>query len=395
MLVAQRLLRPCALVAFLGVVGLTLVAYGTAVARAAHDRGSADFVSYDAAAHIIRDGPRERLYDPTLQLSVERRIVGPEAPNWNAANEYSNPAVYAALLSPIALLSTRSAYGVMLAAESVLLLGCTSLLWSLAQSVPMSRRVALVVGFLGSAFVLQGFFETQTSLLMLASILTSLSLRAHGHGFAAGLALSLLALKPQLIPAFLVLLVLLRSWPTINGFALGTLVIIAASFAIVGFHGMYGQAMLPTHATFGSRLTSTTNQNWIGFVESAAGGNTVLLWIGLPLSLAVIAVLFASSVPAPSAVLHYSAGTVASLVANPHVQAHDLTLLVVPVLALIVVFDRPWLALGCYFAAFALWFAATSTGLSLAALPLLTLGVFLARSHHAARPFEVRREGQT
>lgn len=376
--VARRLLRRFTVAAFLCVAGITIAAYGIAIARAAHGRGSADFVSYYAAAHIIRDGPREDLYDPTLQLNVERHIVGEDAANWSAANEYSNPAVYAALLSPIASLSAQGAYGVMLALEIALLLGCASLLWSLAQTVPVFQRIALIVGFVGSAFVLQGLFETQTSLLVLASVLTSLSLRLHGHGFAAGLTLSLLALKPQLVPGFLVVLVLLRSWTTINGFALGALAIVAASFAVVGFHGMHGQVMLPTHATFGSRITSTTNQNWIGFVESAANGDKILLWVGLPLCVAVIAVLLASVTQVPSTIVHYSAAAVASLVANPHVQSHDLALLVVPVLAFIVVLQRPWLALGCYFSAFALWFAAASTGLSLAAVPLLALGVFLA-----------------
>jgi Glycosyltransferase family 87 len=164
---------------------------------------------------------------------------------------------------------------------------------------------------------------------MLIVLLSAYVLQRRGSAFASGLVLSLLLVEPQVMWLALPMLLAARQWRTLLGFAVGALVWLAASIALVGPAEVLRWPGFVVDSHVGDAFRS------MGLPATAAAianSGTAAVWTSALLGIAGCGLAYAlrhrlRAFPAHALAL----GVVLSLVAAPHVYAQDLTLLTLPV----------------------------------------------------------------
>jgi hypothetical protein len=195
-----------------------------------------DFLTSYTGAEIVADGNAWQLYDTRAQWEYQRDITGAFGVEWpdRVMHPYIAPPMLAIAAMPLLL------FGPLLAAA----------LWSLSNLVAVAlgcgllvrrlnidwRVVLVVIGGSLPLFytVLLGQVE---GFLFLALVLFIIWLRA-GHETRAGLALAVLAIKPPLLLAPLLYLLVTRRYRAFAVAASATAVQGIASMAVVGPQGV-------------------------------------------------------------------------------------------------------------------------------------------------------------
>jgi len=225
---------------FLAVTGVLALRNAVGVARFALNRAlEGDFAQYYFFARIGIDHGWGSLYDLAVQHEEWRAL----------ASAFFYPAVYTPMLAwfvaPVALLPFAPAYLLW----NILLVAALLVTWWL--TVPPSSRLirlghlALAAALPGVAF---GFLLGQVVIVVAAVISISWWLARHNRPVAAGLVLSLIALKPQLALVVPIALVVAGRRRLFLGWLAGSLVMFIAALATLGTTGLQ---------TYGSRLVAT------------------------------------------------------------------------------------------------------------------------------------------
>jgi len=273
-------------VLFVGMISLlAVVAVGAAIAQAirgAQALGATDALVFQAAGRII--AAHGCVYCVSTEGAAQLSLLGGHL-QANGVEAFNNPPLIAWLVQPFAGMSL-SAYTVLSVAieAAALLVGILMARRLLAGSIDLRLRLAVV----GLALVaplpgLETLLFAQWVGLMLVALLGAYLLMRSNHAFSAGLALSVLLVKPQDIWLVPIVLLVARAWPTLLGLATGAAVWLLTSVLVVSggtlAHLIGALSQNQSQITFTDGLpgvaTAIAGSEW-GIVVAALGAAAAL-----------------------------------------------------------------------------------------------------------------------
>lgn len=283
-----------------------------------------DFTLFYAAATLVRQGHPLAVYDlaQTGQevLRLSNGAMDPTIP-------FSYPLVTALPMVPLSLLPLQVAFRVW---QMIILLTLVAAIWLLQRTLPLGLRAPLwaMLGTLAAiptwAVLTEGQFST-LPLLGAAAVVRAIPGDRPGWGLASG---TLLALKPQYLPPYLIVLWASRCRRSLAMALLGA-GLVTLSPGIVG--GPAGMGAMVRSLAYGGNLTAHTDMdNWIGLTALVLPPRAVAV-TGLLLFAASLAVMLTLGWRrwVMGLALIGLVGCVA-LLESPHTLLHDDVLLMVP-----------------------------------------------------------------
>lgn len=310
-----------------------------------------DFLSALTGGLAIRSGDGARLYDLASQHAIQSRVVAPYfALRADTTLPYIHPPLEAILIAPLMGLPYSLIYAlwVVLAVCAVLLS-----LRLLTQALPMARPVRWVLSAASLSYLPfhEALWLGQSTPLVLLGLCGAYVALKRGRDGWAGVALTLVALKPQFLPAIVLLLLLARRGKSL---AILTGLLAASSAAYMPLLGLdwplhYARGVADS-ARGGARLGEypAVMHNWRALLLQLLGGWAPRLvtpaLIGVTaLSLGVLVwcwwrwhstagrVRVARPAAEPLPDLLWALAVVVAVLISPHLYIHDLTVLILPV----------------------------------------------------------------
>lgn len=181
-----------------------------------------DYLQFYAAGITVRSGDGAKLYDMAYQAQIEKDIIGPRLSTYHA---FITPPFLSWVFVPLSRLPYKLSFivwsllGLLLLAASLVLLG---------DPHPKRSYLLSLTWFPVFAAVAFG----QNALLTVFILSVAYGLWRRGHIFLAGLVLSLITYKPQLVLGFALwwAVDVRKSWRAMLGLALGTGALVAFCF---------------------------------------------------------------------------------------------------------------------------------------------------------------------
>lgn len=286
----------------------------------------ADFTQYYSAGHTVRSGQSAHLYDPPYQQAVEHRLVGPELQGFHA---FVNPPFFAWVFALLSYLPYQLAFVLWSA------LGLTGLFFALrAAGLDPRKTLPWALTFF-PVFAAVSF--GQNSLLSLALLAATYVLWRARRLVLAGLVLSLLLYKPQLVLGVLLLWGLgwRRDWRSLMGFGAGALTLAAGTFVFMpeasAAYVEFSRTTLPNLMSWGG-ATLWHMHTVRGFFQLLLPGTGILptLFAGIVGVAAIcgFAMFWRSQKDEPALV--YAAALVLTFLITPHAMVYEWAILVLP-----------------------------------------------------------------
>ncbi|MGH9309089.1 MAG: glycosyltransferase family 87 protein, partial [Vicinamibacterales bacterium] len=199
------------------VLGWGLYAYMMAtpglIDRAGRFKGS-DFIQYYVMGSLMLEGRADVLYDADAHLAEGRRRIHPELGLYAGHANY--PPAIAVAFAPFALLPFVSALGIFLGLSAIVYALSIWLIWRECAALQEDRwLVVLIAG--ASPLFLTVVRYGQLSAFTLCFFAVALAAFRRRRAFAAGLAIGMLAYKPQLGLVAGVVLLVCREWRAVCG----------------------------------------------------------------------------------------------------------------------------------------------------------------------------------
>jgi hypothetical protein len=203
-------------------------------------------------------------------------------------------------------------------------------LWLLQMHFPIGRAAPWLglLALLASVPAWATFTEGQPTVLLLLGAVLLVSSAISRRWWMAAAGAALLSIKPQYLPAFLLILFAVREWRLLAAAGAGAAAILLSPLAAGGADGMAGMVRnaLGSDQVVPLRLS----ESWIGALAAVLPART-LSPLGIVLAaitlLGLLAIAWRRSLALPA--FAALAGWVAVL-ASPHSLPHDLLLLAVP-----------------------------------------------------------------
>jgi glycosyl transferase family 87 len=303
-------------------VGLVVAGLVVVGRESSLTRRSADFTIVYAAALLTRDGHPEAVYQPDqlgpLMLRISDNAIDPRLP-------FDAPFALVLPFVPLTFLPLETAFHVW-QLLSLALLGFSLVL--LERWVSLGRRelVIALLALAGLPATWALLSEGQSSALLLLGAALLVGAWVCGSARLAVAGAVLLALKPQYLPVYLILIAGRRQWRALAAALLGSVIVGLSPLLAGGPNGLV--------AMVGSALAA--GQGWLGSSESLIGTLAPLLpsrfatvagfviW-GIALGvLAVTAVRARGSMPVAAL------ATAMAILFSPHALPYDTVLLVLP-----------------------------------------------------------------
>lgn len=290
-----------------------------------------DFVAYYSGARLVLSGHASQIYDLQALGRYEQHLVAPLQMK-NGVLPYVYPTYFAVLQAPLAALPYNAAYFLWLVLSSALLLA-TIAAYDRLLSLRGNQRVLLWLAALSFLPTFIAIIQGQSSVLILALVTGAfLAARAKRDGLC-GCLLALALVKPPLVIAFLVVLLVRRRWRAIVTFT-GTGVTLLAIPALV-----FGSGTLSGYAGMLRQATTWRQQFGYGpaLNHSFAGFSQLLLpqtesrVLTLTLITIALAVVAWQAHWRQTEEIPFAAAGVAAILISPHVLVHDMVLLLFPV----------------------------------------------------------------
>jgi hypothetical protein len=308
-----------AVIAALVIAGLLVVGHQSSLARR-----SADFTINYSAALLIREGHPQAIYQRDqlgpMMLRLSDNAIDPRLP-------FDAPLALALPWVPLTFLPLELAFHVWQIATLCLLVLALMLL---ARWLPLGRRslplaIAALLAFPATWAL---FSEGQSSGLLLLGAVLLIGAWRHDRWWMAAAGALLLGLKPQYLPAFLILLGAQRHWRTLAAAVLGAVAVGLSPMLAGGVNGMHAMVWSALDAGQG---VVRYNESLIGTVSPLLPGRlpTLLGFSLWALALAALAVAALRGERAHAIGLAALASTVAILF-SPHALPYDTVLLAVP-----------------------------------------------------------------
>ncbi|MCI0626309.1 MAG: DUF2029 domain-containing protein [Acidobacteria bacterium] len=332
---------------WLSILFVGLIVAFAILAWNARDRilqGNSDFISYYTAARIVQSGQSGSLYNLELQKENQEAVldsIGSQFRFLDGLLAYNHPPFEVLFFVPLAWLRYLNAFFVW-GVISVICVGLSVGVLCRADSQrPANADVPCYVlgafAFLPVWVTLVQGQDSATTLLFLTLAFHSFK---RSSDVRAGLWLSLILQRFQFLPLILAVLLFKKRWRALAGFAVGAVLILLASLYVTGISGL---------KEYGHLLVEMTN--WInrkGIYPSqmhCLRGQAYALWYPAHPLLANVATAVATLVligvllvgwlgpwqPGRTRFdLQFALLVVVSLVASPHLNFHDLSLLLLP-----------------------------------------------------------------
>jgi len=287
-----------------------------------------DWMPFYTAGTLVNNGDATRLYDAAFQAASQRELFGVGV----VPMGYVLPAFAAFSFAPLARLTFVESYLVWMSINLVLLTVLLWLSWGWLRDVPPTLR-AVFLGCAASITLLLTITIGQVDLLVLAGLLGGYALLRSDRPFAAGSLLALALLKPHLLLAVVLLLVVKQQWRALAGLAAVGAPLLIIPALLAGPELLRDQAGLLfsfANTTTEYRVNADTMINIRGPVTAFTGSSNVWLWLPLLAVIAGVALYVALRVWRERTPLHPQSWALAftlPLLYSPHVHFQTAVLL--------------------------------------------------------------------
>jgi hypothetical protein len=296
-----------------------------------------DFPALYTAAHMVAHGSGRLLYDVAAVGAEELRLAGHPV-GGTGTLAYFNPPFFAALLAPLSMLGMESAFRAWTLLGLALLAVDVWLLWRTAPRLSRRERALLTLAFLTLYPVSYGLQLGQFSLVLVTSWAGAYLLLRSERDALAGLALTPLLIKPELLLPVALYLGWKRRWRVFATLLPAAIAAVAVSVAVTGVPAAlrYPRYLLESTRWSDSGVTTSGMFNWSGIVAmkwDPAEFPLALVAVGALIAATLALVAFASREDAPPRserfALQWMLLTLATVLVDPHLYLQD-TALVAP-----------------------------------------------------------------
>ncbi|TMG33179.1 MAG: DUF2029 domain-containing protein [Chloroflexi bacterium] len=296
-------------------------------------RLSSDFTINYSAGVLVRQGHFAAPYRQAALADTMRRVapdgaIDPRLP-------FSLPLVAALPFAALSLLSIDLAFRVWQIVAAALLLVAVLIL---QRARPLDRKAPAfaMLGLLAAVPTWTALTEGQvTPLLVVGGALLVAALSRDRWGLAAAGG-ALLAIKPQYLPAYLLVVLAARRWRMLLVAGVAATLVLMSPLA-AGAGGM--AAMVHNALRANQAVAIRLDEAWIGVLGPALPAVAATA-VAIAVYLAVLAALGLTAWRRPASTTGFAVLAVAlSLLASPHALPHDLLMLAVPA----------WLAVDLFF----------------------------------------------
>lgn len=303
-----------------------------------------DSRAFITAADLVASWPEEDLYNPQAQFAVQQL-------RFNANQYYDSPLIFAyppfvaAALSPLAALDNTDAYLVLLLWNTVLLLFCIVMIRKLMRGHDGRIYAMALLGLVSFLPLLQALLNSQSSVLLLVSLLGAWLLFEDEKPYLAGACLSLLAIKPYLLLLPLIAVISMRQLRALMGVLSGLLLLLIIGMGAGGLEvwnswlelGEY--VMQIENANFGVRPTKMFTLRSLLMALLGTGNSLIVhgVWFFIIalVSVSIFMIFREHRKWNPhSTPLVWGGMITAMVLISPHANMHDMLLLYLPCLAM-------------------------------------------------------------
>jgi Glycosyltransferase family 87 len=299
-------------------------------------KGYGDFVIYYTGAEIVNAGKASELYDLNVQQAYQERFKRPNQP-WSVL-PFNHAPYELAIFLPLAHLSYQAAHLVWSVLSIILLVITFRILVPFVDCRNKLLFGALLFGFYPTMVTLKMGQDSVLSLFIFSGVFASLKAQ---HETLAGSILALGLYKPHLVLPLAGILLLTRHWRTAVGFTAMTACLAAFSFAMVGWRGIGDVFSIvatmdrPTTIVYPEFMTNLRGLAFL--LLSAVGFASVTNIVTVFASIIVYGFcLFLWRRPIRPGVplfdLRFSLAIVTTILVSYHLYAHDVIILVVPLI---------------------------------------------------------------
>jgi glycosyl transferase family 87 len=294
-------------------------------------RLSSDFTINYSAGMLVRQGHFAAPYQQAELGDMMRRVapggaIDPRLP-------FSLPLGAAVPYAVLSLLPIELAFRLW-QLITIALIVVAVLLLQRAFALPRAPGLA-VLGLLAAIPTWATLTEGQpTAWLFLGGAMMVSVLRSDSPALAAGAGL-LLAVKPQYLPAYVVILFAARRWRSLAAVVAGAGLLLLSPL-VGGGAGLI--AMVHNALSANQVVAVRLNESWIGVIGPALPAG-IATAVAIILYLSVLAALLVLAWRRPASVIGFAALAGAlTVLASPHALPHDLLILAVPAWLAIVLF---------------------------------------------------------
>jgi hypothetical protein len=304
-------------------------------------QGHADFRQLYTAGNMVRSGHASELFDYAAQKRFQDTLVSPE----QIALPFNHLAYEALLFLPYSYLPYKAAYFFFLATNVGLLTVSIRLMRCWTRNLGAIFPWLPAVMFFTFLPIGAAFMQGQDSIILLMLFAASFAFLADGKTFAAGLLIGLGMFKFQIVIPIAILFLLWRRWDFIGGFASSSSAVLLISLCLVGplqmtvyAHSLLSMSIIETaidQARFAVHPIQMTNLR--GLIYGFLGSFASRFWIQVVTGIASLTSLLWISVrknqcyPGQQFLISVTAAAVLSY----HLFIHDLSILLVPLAAVL------------------------------------------------------------
>ncbi len=351
--------------AYVVVVGIVAIVFAGAILTGPYRAVQrSDYVTYQTAARIVLEARGDCLYTIACQSRVQRDLIGDEPSFAKGALPFNSPPWLAALVAPLGALPLGVAF-TLFTLLSLVLLGLSS--WRLAWGGAGTRLVATLL-VLSAWPTVMGAIRGQSTLAVAGLLGLSVAASPAGRQLGAGLTLGLAALKPTLMPLWVVRVIVERRWR-----ALAIAVAVVIGMVLLAALVVSPKAVTDYPAYLLNLAGADTAPgvhvdqmiNWRGASLRLGAQGSILAAAGACATLAVVAAAWWWARRSPRG---RPLGAAISLVVTPlvitHANQHEAILATLGILVAVAAFEelRTWLAAGAIGLQGLLWIGPLLTG---------------------------------
>ncbi len=287
----------------LAVSALSVVIYIAAWVNSVQDTGGPEgyvritsFISTFIGAQIIQEGNGSLLYDPSTQRATQQRLRGSTSNSSGSTVPYDELPFEAMIIAPIAALPSWVAFAFWTLAVGGFAIGMA--VGFMDGALPVSRHVGWALSLAACSYfpVVRTLMLGEDSAFILMGLCGLYMALKGGHEVLAACALVVIALKPQLLPALVLLLLLQSHFKTLVLFFvfLGTLSVAAIPVVGVTWPLHYLQFLagpLGWGDNGGVHLTSLHNLRGLSEIVLGGAAPALVTPVFVLLSLASLAII--------------------------------------------------------------------------------------------------------
>jgi hypothetical protein len=299
-----------------------------------------DFLISMMAGRVAEFDGTERLYDPELQLIRQNEVRQGTRGENVLLLPYLHPPLLVPFLRPLSRISIERAYWVWTACSALLLMIAAIMMTSSfsdrgASSLQVTGiRLAVLTFFPVAVFIAQG----QDTVIVLIGVAGWIVLLRSRQDFAAGILLSLAAIRPHLAIGLAVPFLFARRGVFV-GSLVGAAILASFSISLVGFHGVVDYVELIRETSIGETLVigEAGMPNFLGLIHRLGGGDgrsaaALAAWV-IWIAFIVATCIWWRSLGSRISSVHCGLLIVGTLVLVPYIFLHDMAILTIPAIA--------------------------------------------------------------